>query len=368
VIHAKSIDNGFEPGADELAGVPSAFSLSIVIPTRGRLVSLQKCLASIAMSELPEKTELLVVCNGSDPETERFLHERAESDLRLRLLEVNEGSPADARNAALGLAQGDIVYFLDDDVTIAPDLFSRALTTFSNRPEVDVLGGPNLTPLGASDFEQCVGRVLASRLGSGLVCDRYRSRGSLRRTSDRSLILCNLAIRRRAIASRNPVFWGDLVCNEENLLLGLLAGENRGMLHDPSLIVYHSRRSTLVSFAQQIFRYGRGRCQNTLLLPGSLSPIFLIPVFFLLYLVSLTLLRTLGSMLPLVIYALAVTATAVLEAVHNRAISRIPLMMMLYPTCHLAYATGFVYQLGLSVFDAEKRRLLSESTIDPEQT
>jgi succinoglycan biosynthesis protein ExoA len=357
-----------EMASASVSGETKAVSLSIVIPTKRRHASLRKCLDSIDASELPEKTEILVVCNGSDPQTRTLLGERAKSDARLRLLEINEVSPAEARNAALSKAQGDIVYFLDDDVTIAPDLFSRALITFSSKPDIDVLGGPNLTPPGASIFEQCVGRVLASRLGSGVVCDRYRSRGALRRTSDRSLILCNLAIRRRAIASRHPVFWGHLVCNEENLLLGLLARENRTMLHDPSLIVYHSRRGTLSGFARQIFRYGRGRCQNTVLLPASLSPIFMIPVFFLFYLLSLTLVRTSWSMLPLVSYALAVSTGAALEAVRNRALRRIPLMMMLYPTCHLAYAAGFICQLGLFVLYAETRRSLSESTIDPEET
>ena len=180
--------------------------------------------------------------------------------------------------------RGEIVYFLDDDVTIAPDLFARALDTFAQIPEVDVVGGPNLTPPASSLFEHNVGAVLASPFGSARVSARYRATGQLRSTDDRALILCNLAIRNRAIAHRHPVFEGDLVCNEENLLLGLLELENRRMLHDPALVVYHSRRGTVGGFARQIFKYGRGRWQNTLALPRSLSATFLLPSIFLLYL------------------------------------------------------------------------------------
>jgi glycosyltransferase involved in cell wall biosynthesis len=344
-----------------------ALSLSIVIPTHGRLASLQKCLASIFASELPQKTELLVACNGSDPATEDFLRGLSASDPRVHLMELERCSPADARNAALGKAQGEIVYFLDDDVTIAPDLFSRALNTFTLRPEVDVIGGPNLTPLDSTSFERCAGYVLASPFGSAHVCDRYRSTGLLRRTDDRALILCNLAIRGRALASRHPVFGGELVCNEENLLLGLLERENRVMLHDPALIVYHTRRGTLSGFFQQIFRYGRGRWQNTQHLPESLSPIFMVPVFFLIYLLSLTFVRAWWWMLPLAIYLAMVAIFAALEAIRNKTPRHFPLMMVLFPGCHLAYAGGFVSQLGISVLDAMKSRRRANPPAVPEE-
>jgi len=355
------------PAPTSIEESTEALSLSIVIPTRGRLTSLQKCLASIFASNLPERTEILVVCNGSDPPTEDFLRRLSASDPRLHLMELKEGSPAEARNAALSKVQGEIVYFLDDDVTIAPDLFSRALDTFKQRPEVDVLGGPNLTPPNSSRFEQSVGFVLASPFGSARVCDRYRATGHLRATDDRALILCNLAIRVRAIVDRRPVFGGHLVCNEENLLLGLLALENRNMLHDPRLIVYHSRRGTLSGFARQIFRYGRGRWQNTLLLPTSLSPIFVIPVFFLFYLLSLTFVRSSWWMLPLVIYVSMVSIFATLEAYRNRTPRQFPLTMMLFPTCHLAYAAGFLWQLGLCILELVKSGQRSGAPTNPEE-
>jgi glycosyltransferase involved in cell wall biosynthesis len=328
---------------------------------------LQKCLASIFASELPKTTELLIACNGSDPTTEDFLRGLSATDPRVHLMELERCSPADARNAALVKARGEVVYFLDDDVTIAPDLFTRALKTFALRPEVDVIGGPNLTPLDSTAFELSVGQVLASPFGSAHVCDRYRSVGILRRTDDRALILCNLAIRGRALASRDPVFGGELVCNEENLLLGLLERENRVMLHDPALIVYHTRRGTLSGFCQQVFRYGRGRWQNTQHLPESLSPIFMVPVFFLVYLLSLTFLRSWWWTLPVAIYLSMVAMFAAVEAIRSRSPRAFTLMLVLFPGCHLAYAGGFVWQLGLSVCDAMRSRRRTAAPAVPEE-
>ncbi len=323
-------------------------ALSIVIPTHGRLATLQNCLASIFAAQLPDATEILVVCNGSDPPTEDYLRMLSASEPRLHLMELDRGTPADARNAAMNKVRGEIVYFLDDDVTIAPDLFARALDTFAQRPEVDVVGGPNLTPSASTIFEHSVGSVLASAFGSARVSARYRSTGHLRSTDDRALILCNLAIRNCAIAHRRPVFEGDLVCNEENLLLGILELENRSMLHDPELIVYHSRRGTFAGFAQQIFKYGRGRWQNTLALPRSLSATFLLPSIFLLYLLVLPFLAYPGRLMPLAAYGVLLLSFTTYEAILARSIRAFPQLLILFPVCHLAYGAGLIWQAALS--------------------
>ncbi|HEY6417396.1 MAG TPA: glycosyltransferase, partial [Candidatus Binataceae bacterium] len=283
------------------------------------------------------------------------------ADPRVAVIELDQRSPAEARNAALAQARGEIIYFLDDDVTIAPDLFSRALRIFAERPGLDVLGGPNLTPLTSAPLERCVGQVLASPFGSASVSDRYRSRGRLRAADDRSLILCNLAIRRSAIAGRESAFRGHLVCNEENVLLGQLALERRTMLHDPELVVYHTRRGTVGGFARQIFRYGRGRCQNTMLMPSSLSPVFLIPMLFVFYLLSLPIVRSPWYLVPLAVYAATLCIFAVAEALRARSPRSVSVFLILFPTCHFAYAGGFLRELGHSALALVKSRPRSEA-------
>ncbi len=213
---------------------------------------------------------------------------------------------------------------------------------------------------------------MASRFGSGRVADRYRSRGELRATDDRSLILCNLAIRRRAIAERRPVFLSEMVCNEENLLLGLLAREDREMVHDPALIVYHIRRKSLAGFAQQIFKYGRGRWQNTVALPGSLSPSYLIPPLFLFYLIASPFLtfqmasgaaRAYGTLHSLGFFAIFETCAHPRPAA---ALAAVP--GGCFPTCHIVYAAaGLVWQCALSMLPASdvKAEVKATSEVEP---
>jgi len=334
-------------GAQE---TPARPIFSIVIPTHGRPSTLRQCLESLTASDLPGDSEVLVVLNGADGESEAQVRRAAALDQRFGCIHVSRRTPAGARNAALSQARGEIVYFLDDDVTIAPDLFSRALAALATRPEIDVIGGPNLTPPGSGRFERCAGLVLASPFGSGGVRARYCPLGSVRETDDHSLILCNLAVRRCALEDLDAPFREHLVCNEENVMLAELARRHRRMLYDPDLIVYHARRSDLASFFWQIFKYGRGRWQNTELFPSSISPIFLAPVVFLLYLIGLPVFATTVGLIPLAAYFIALLSFCAIEARRAGDPRCFPTLLALFPACHIAYPAGLLYQAGRSLF------------------
>ncbi len=331
------------------SGAGSAIALSVVIVTHRRLQLLARCLESVFAAALPADAEVLVVVNGPDPASDGLLRDFAGRDARVLVLSIPATSPAGARNAAMARANGDVVYFLDDDVTIVPDLFARALRVFAERADVGVVGGPNLTPPDSGRFEHCVGRVLESPFGSASVSRRYRRRGGVETVDDRALILCNLAIRRSAFGDLEGPFPEHVVCNEENILLAGLAARGVRMLHDPDLVVYHLRRGTLAGFCRQIFKYGRGRWQNTLVVPDSLSPMFLVPVVFLLYLVSLPLAPGPLYFAPLAAYVALLAAFSIQETLRVRDPRCLPLFMILFPACHLSYATGFLGELVQSV-------------------
>ena len=56
--------------------------------------------------------------------------------------------PAAQRNAAMRQAQGDLIYFLDDDTQPDADNLQRAVPRFAE-PKVQMVGGPNLCPANA---------------------------------------------------------------------------------------------------------------------------------------------------------------------------------------------------------------------------
>ncbi len=95
--------------------------ISVIVCTYNRSESLRKTLSSLAHLSTPAGTpwELIVVDNNSIDDTAEVVKTfSAASSLSARyIFEINQGL-SHARNAGIRVAQGDIIAFTDDDVTV----------------------------------------------------------------------------------------------------------------------------------------------------------------------------------------------------------------------------------------------------------
>ncbi|MGH2755216.1 MAG: glycosyltransferase [Actinomycetota bacterium] len=258
--------------------------ISICIPTADPGASFERCLDSLRMQRSAPPYELLVCLNGGVTEPEAVI------DLwpGAKVVCVTRRHPGAARNALIQHARGDLLLFLDDDVTLAPDLLYRLATLARRRTNEGVFGGPNVTPPNSTWFQRVQGAVLASLLGSGPVRRRY-GRHPAGAANERFFILCNLAVRREVMTSFDP----DLVCAEENALLMEMSRRGIAMHYDPKMMVFHDRRDSLSGFAKQLLKYGRGRGQIIRRRPYSARLEYLAPPALVLYLSFLPLLASL---------------------------------------------------------------------------
>ena len=256
---------------------------------------------------------------------------------------VAEGcSPSRQRNTAAREAQGEIIYFLDDDSRAAPSALSTIREILAD-PAVAVVGGPSLTPEDDTTLQQLFGAALASPLGAGAVRNRYRAVGTTRETTDRELILCNLAMRREVFIDFGG-FDERLYPNEENELMDRIAAKGLKLIHAPGMAIRRSQRRTLRQFVRQMFSYGRGRAQQTLI-NGHFSPISFAPLFFLIYLALLSFVPfSFCYLAPLATYLFLTAAASLADAVTNRSPDRL-LLTLLYPVMHLANGCGLLYGL-----------------------
>ena len=254
-----------------------------------------------------------------------------------------EGSaPSRQRNRAAHEAVGDVLYFLDDDSLIAAENFALCSAGMSD-PSVAVVGGPSITPTDDTWLQQLFGAALSSAFGSGPVLNRYRSDGQIRVTTDKELILCNLAVRRSVFIDLEG-FNECLYPNEENEFLErvLLAGYK--LLHDPSLRVYRSQRRSLKAFVRQIFAYGRGRGQQTLI-TSKYSVTSFIPLFFVIYLaIALICIKYVLLLTPLVIYLAAALFSSLRVVIASGRLSSL-LLLGIYPLMHIVNGLGLLWGL-----------------------
>lgn len=325
-------------------------TISVIIPA-SRPAALARCLESLARCRGPGPAEIILVLNDASARhpgsgCARVAAGFAQRLPGLKLLEGGPFLPGAARNLALESARGDWLCFLDDDVTVPPLYFGVLAEKLRSHPQASVLGGPNLTPPGSPLFARCVGHLLGSWLGAGSLATRCSGYPADSWTDDRGLILCNLCVRRQALASEGLRFDEDLLRNEENLLLARLFARGHRALHSPELYVHHERRAGLASFCRQSLLSGRGRAGMTLKLPGSLRPLHLLPVLLGVCVLGGPFLpRSLG--LAAAAYAAAALANALSLTLRRGEPARAALWLwLLHPAAHLSYAAGLLAGLA----------------------
>jgi len=255
-----------------------------------------------------------------------------------------EGSvPSRQRNLAAEQAQGEILYFLDDDSCLNPGILQRCSALMSDQA-VAVVGGPSITPASDTRLQLLFGYALSSLLGAGPVRNRYRSHGTVRETTEKELILCNLAIRRSVYLDMGGLD-ERLYPNEENELMDRIRAAGLKLVHDPDMFVQRSQRSTLRAFTRQMFAYGRGRAQQSLL-SEKWNPVSFVPLLFVVYLFMLPFATVLSPLFiaPLALYALLIIFSTLESLYANRS----PLscgLFLLVPFMHVVNGYGLLYGL-----------------------
>lgn len=261
---------------------------------------------------------------------------------RFEVLIAEGCSPSRQRNSAAHEARGDILFFLDDDSLVSPDCLDTCASIMTDA-SVTVVGGPSLTPATDSPLQQLFGLTLTSLFGAGGMRNRYRSVGGVRETTDKELILCNLAMQRDIFLTAGGLD-ERLYPNEENELLDRIQASGHKLVHAPHMAIHRSQRKSLRLFIRQMYSYGRGRAQQTLIV-GSGPIIGFVPLLFLLYLALLPFVASTPLFfIPLCCYValdIFFTAAAIASASSFSCI----LLLFLFPLMHLSNGYGLLYGL-----------------------
>jgi glycosyltransferase involved in cell wall biosynthesis len=217
---------------------------SLIIPTVGRTVELQKMLESAA-NQRPVDFEIIIVDQNDDSRVDLLLS-RVPTDINVLHLRLEARNSSRARNAGLDRASGEIIAFPDDDCWYPSDLLQQVGSWFRDNPKYDILAVGANDEHGVSSGNRWIQRR----------CD-IRPVNALRTTFCNSLFLRRKAIP-QSIRFDESLFQGE----ETDYVLNLLKAGLRGRF-DRTLHVCHPRRDMLSGTVShsRARKYGQGMGQ-----------------------------------------------------------------------------------------------------------
>lgn len=109
--------------------------ISVVIPTHNGAETLADCLSALGASSYPP-AEIVVVDDASTDDSAKIAERLQCHVIRL---DQNIGA-ARAKNRGAQAATGDVVFFTDDDVIVAPDALARLAENFADTRVAGVVG------------------------------------------------------------------------------------------------------------------------------------------------------------------------------------------------------------------------------------
>jgi GT2 family glycosyltransferase len=124
-----------------------ASNISIVIPVRDGGENFRKCLRSLDKF-VPKSIEIIVVIDGGTDNSRQLATEFGAKVLAF----PTSSGPARARNLGAAVATGDILFFIDADVTVGIDTLDRVIDIFTERPDLAAAIGSYDDAPGAANF------------------------------------------------------------------------------------------------------------------------------------------------------------------------------------------------------------------------
>ncbi len=221
---------------------PATASLSVVVPTIGRVEPLRRCLESLAACE-PRADEVLVVDQSGDPEVAAVIG--AHEAIGMRLVPCDGRGVSLGRNVGLRAAVSEIVCITDDDCTVPPEWVGIAVRLADRHPGAIVTG--RVLPVGDP-------RAVPSTKEDPIAKDLSRERRG------GWLFPNNVALPRDAVLAVGAFderFGPEEAAEDNEFCYRWLKGGGR-LVYEPELVVEHHDWRSPDELERLYVRYARG--------------------------------------------------------------------------------------------------------------
>lgn len=261
-----------------------AFIVSIVICTYNRPILLKSTLQSVVEIDFDsDQFEIVVIDNGNDNQSpDVFTSINRHARCRMSYAKEEKLGLSHARNTGIGLAQGRIVVFLDDDELVEPNWLKELIKPYDSDERIACVGGkiipvfPNDTRPSwySKDIQGFFGGVdQGEQIHEVNFPQEYIGGGNM--SFNRQLIMES-----GMFNVRLGIIGASSYSGEENELALRIKNKGFKVLYNPFAITYHLIESERISkqfFHKRLFQSGKSEIMYNPMNQG--SPLFLLVKF-----------------------------------------------------------------------------------------
>lgn len=257
----RKTEPNFEPAPNSSSLGANNIDLSLIIATRDRCRQLACCLQSVCQITFERRWELVIVDNGSADETATVVEKELSNTHFISLTYLFEPGQglANAHNAALRVARGEILVFIDDDCYPAHDFLRQVWAAFAD-PSVGYISG-RIMLHDPTDYPITINEFMTPRIiPSGSFVRAGTVQGA------------NMSFRRQVlldVGGFDSLFGPGSRFNAEDAdVAGRASAKGWKGLYCPEVVVrhHHRRKAPDVARLERSYSIGRGAYHMKLLL------------------------------------------------------------------------------------------------------
>jgi glycosyltransferase involved in cell wall biosynthesis len=314
--------------------------VSLILPIRNEEKHIAETLHAILVQDYPsERMEILVVDGMSSDRTREVVREIAHSTpVPIQVLDNPRRIVPTAMNTGIRAARGEVIIRVDGHCRL-PEDYVRVCVQALEETGADNVGGMQ-HPVGTTYIQKAIALATSSPLFIGNSYFRFAE-------EEREVDTVYLGAYPREVFDRIGLFDQELVRHQDYELNARLRNAGGTIRYLPRLKVAYTPRGSLSAFARQYFQYGMWKVRVMQKTAQAFRPRHFAPTLF-----SLGVLAgiPLSLIFPwfAVLYGLGWAAYVALclgaslyVAARNRGWKYLPALVILFPTIHLGWGSGF---------------------------
>lgn len=313
--------------------------ISVILPVYDEARFIRQSLLSVLNQEYPpDRLEVIVVDGGSTDGTREVVRDLAARTGRVKLVDNASRIAASALNLGLDVARGTIFLRVDGHSEIASDYVRRCV---SHIEDGHLVVGGVIETVGEIGMGRTIALVMSSRFGVGDAGFRVGVQDA------RLVDTVPFAAYHRSVFERAGRYDENVGCNEDDELNYRLRKLGIPILLAPDVRSRYYCRDSLPALWRQYFRYGYWKVRVLQKHPRQMQLRQFVPPLFVGALLGSLLVSLLWPVFCYValFIALAYAAADLVAAAFlaaNHGVRHGALSLLVYPTLHFAYGTGFL--------------------------